>query len=159
MKISVNGKVVTIKCETEEKAKGLAWGITKAQNLVEEGNLDNAMNIFKKALSEDADKIYNLNLKVHFQSMLTKHIYKTRINKTKSIILNLGFQFARLKVSDIVEKCGEQEDLIISIIQDMVKNREISAKYFKTSKDIAFNPEIDVEEIDNLIKSFEDWEK
>ena len=37
MEISVEGKVVTIKCETEEKAKGLAWGITKAQNLVEEG--------------------------------------------------------------------------------------------------------------------------
>ena len=37
MKISVNGKVVTIKCETEDEAKGIAWGIMKGKELVDEG--------------------------------------------------------------------------------------------------------------------------
>ncbi len=75
------------------------------------------------------------------------------------IIKDLSFRFARLEVTDIIEKCGEDEELIISTIQDMIKNREISAEYFKASKAIAFNQQIDVEEIDKLMKSFEDWEK
>lgn len=41
----------------------------------------------------------------------------------------------------------------------MIKNKEVSAEYFKNSKAIAFKQEIDVEEIDKLMKSFDDWEK
>ena len=37
MEISVSGKVVTIKCETEDEAKGIAWGIMKGKELVDEG--------------------------------------------------------------------------------------------------------------------------
>jgi len=81
------------------------------------------------------------------------------MNKTKSVIFNLGQNYARLEVSDIIEECGEKEELIISTIQDMIKNREIPAEYFKSSKTIAFKQQIDVEEIDKLMKSFDEWEK
>ena len=37
MEITVNGKVVTIKCETEDEAKGIAWGISRANDLIVEG--------------------------------------------------------------------------------------------------------------------------
>ena len=37
MKITVNGNVVTITCKTEDEAKGLAWGLSKAQDLMDEG--------------------------------------------------------------------------------------------------------------------------
>ncbi|MBA7525872.1 hypothetical protein ES705_18030 [subsurface metagenome] len=81
------------------------------------------------------------------------------MNKTKSVIFNLGQNYARLEVMDILEKCGEDEELIIFTIQNMIKNREISAEYFKSSKAVAFSQQIDVEEIDKLMKSFDEWEK
>ena len=37
MKISVKGKIVTIECQDEDEATGLAWGIGKARGLIEEG--------------------------------------------------------------------------------------------------------------------------
>ena len=33
------------------------------------------------------------------------------MNKTKSVIFNLGQNYARLEVMDILEKCGEDEEL------------------------------------------------
>jgi len=75
------------------------------------------------------------------------------------VIADLATRYMKLEVIDIVEKCGEEEGLIISPMQGMIKNREISAEYIKSSKAVEFSQQIDVEEIDKLMKSFDEWEK
>ena len=37
MKISVNGNIVTIECRDNDEAIGMAWGIEKAKDLIDEG--------------------------------------------------------------------------------------------------------------------------
>jgi len=60
-------------------------------------------------------------------------------NKIKNTILNYGSKIARLELMDISEKSGIQdENLIEQIILEMIKNREINAEYFSSSKSIAF---------------------
>jgi tetratricopeptide (TPR) repeat protein len=132
--------------------------IEEALKLRKINNFNESINLFKNALSE-INKISDKELKDQFQSILKGHLNTTRINKTKSVIFDLGQNYTRLEVSDIIEKCGEEEGLIISAIQDMIKNREISAEYFKSSKAIAFKQQVDIEEIDKLMKSFDEWEK
>ena len=53
--------------------------------------------------------------------------------------MNYGSKIARLELMDISEKSGIQdENLIEQIILEMIKNREINAEYFSSSKSIAF---------------------
>lgn len=60
-------------------------------------------------------------------------------NKIKKTVLNYGTKLARLELMDISEKTGIQdENLIEQIILEMIKNREINAEYFSSSKSIAF---------------------
>ncbi len=60
-------------------------------------------------------------------------------NKIKNTILNYGSKLTRLELIDISEKSGIQdENLIEQIILEMIKNREISAEYFSSSKSLAF---------------------
>ena len=123
--------------------------VQKAFKLREMKNFDESIKEFNTALSE-ANKIGDMELKDNFQSILNNHLYTTRMSKTKNIIFVLGEKYGRLEVSDIAEKCGEEEGLIISTIQDMIMNREISAVYFKKSKAVAFRKQIDIDEYDKL---------
>jgi predicted RNA binding protein with dsRBD fold (UPF0201 family) len=130
----------------------------QGEKLVNAGRFDNAIKIFNEQL-ENAKSISEISRREKIIEKVRENLIYSKIAKTKSIIIDLGAKYARLEIIDIVEKCGEEEGLIISTIQDMIKNREISAEYFKGSKAIAFSQQIDVEEIDELMKSFDEWEK
>jgi len=65
-----------------------------------------------------------------------------------------------LNATDISEKTGIQDEgLIIDVISDMIKNKEIYAEYFKESKSVAFNQQANIDEIDKLMEAYKDWEK
>ncbi|MFX1366712.1 MAG: SBBP repeat-containing protein, partial [Promethearchaeota archaeon] len=132
--------------------------IEEALNLREMKDFDESINMFNNALS-DADKIRDTTLMDKNFSILKDYINTTRMIKTKDFIFNLSQNSERLEVSEIVEKCGMGEGFILSAILDMIKNREISAEYIKSTKEVVFNRQVDVEQIDRLMKSFEDWEK
>jgi hypothetical protein len=83
---------------------------------------------------------------------------ETRDN-IKNLIKNLGTRFTRLEIADIAEKTKEKEAVITSIINSMIKNKEISATYSKEKNMIIFEEEVKIEEIDELIDSFKEWEK
>jgi len=141
----------TIVFEIEENIKQI-------KQLNKEGDLVNEIKLFKEQL-ENTKSISETSKRENLREKIREYLKPSQILKIKSIIKDLGSKYPRLDVMDIVKKCGEGEGLIISTIQDMIKNREIYAEYFKSSKAIAFSQQIDVEEIDKLMKSFDDWEK
>jgi len=84
---------------------------------------------------------------------------REKIGKIKKTVLDLGTKFTRLQVNEIVEECGIKDDqLIINIVQDMIKNEEIYAKYFSSSMAIHFNQQANIEEIDKLMEAYKEWE-
>ncbi len=64
-----------------------------------------------------------------------------------------------LQIPEIAEKCGEEEDCIIIVAQDMIENKKIYAEYFKSTKSLVFDQRANIDEIDDLMKKFEEWEK
>jgi len=93
-------------------------------------------------------------------SQVKSLIREENMKKVKKTLLNLGTKFTRLQIMDISEKSGiQEEELIIDVISDMIKNKEIYAEYFKESKSVAFDQQANIDEIDKLMESYKDWEK
>ncbi|KKM63757.1 hypothetical protein LCGC14_1508280 [marine sediment metagenome] len=78
--------------------------------------------------------------------------------KIKQSILKLGVRFNRLKTEEITEKCEELEDCIVIMALDMIENNEIHAEYFKSTKTLVFDQRTNIDEIDSLMKKFDEWE-
>lgn len=82
-----------------------------------------------------------------------------KINKIKKLVLELGTKFTRLEIREIGEKSSiDDEDIIIEVVKDMIKNKEIYAEYFSSSKAIAFDQQANIEEIDKLMAIYKEWE-
>ncbi len=83
-----------------------------------------------------------------------------KINKIKKLVLELGIKFTRLEIREIGEKSSiDNEDIIIEVVKDMIKNKEIYAEYFSSSKAIAFDQQANIEEIDKLMATYKEWEE
>lgn len=83
-----------------------------------------------------------------------------KINKIKKLVLELGIKFTRLEIREIGEKSSiDDEDIIIEVVKDMIKNKEIYAEYFSSSKAIAFDQQANIEEIDKLMATYKEWEE
>lgn len=76
----------------------------------------------------------------------------------KRKIIEFGGKIARLKVKDISEKSNIDTSTVFKILREMIKNQEIYAEYFKSSKTVAFNQIANIENIDSLMRLYEDWE-
>ncbi len=102
-------------------------------------------------LDEKIEERLNLNLKVVVSNLSLK------IKKT---VLNLGTKYTRLEIREIAEKCAiDNEDLITKIVKDMINNKEIYAEYFSSSNSISFDQQANINEIDKLMKKYDEWEK
>ena len=130
----------------------------------------------EKKLKEAQAKLFNcrrIALKNRFQYLVPKieqlilqlqylqgnqKIEHTTIIKKK--VLELGTNVDRLLISDIMKATNiDDEDLAIRVIKEMIEKKEIYAEYFSISKSIAFDLQANVEEIDKLMKMYEDWEE
>ncbi|TFF95892.1 MAG: hypothetical protein EU547_07005 [Promethearchaeota archaeon] len=95
--------------------------------------------------------------------IITLQVYKLRekggnINLIKKSILNLGTKYPRLEINEIAEKTNEYPELIIQIVKEMINSGEIYAEYFHKTKSVAFNQQANINEIDNLMKIYKEWE-
>ena len=82
------------------------------------------------------------------------------IKKLKTVISDMSFKFTKVKIPEIIEKAGIQDEiLIIETAQKMLENKEIFGYYENKSKSIIFDHEGEVEEIDRLIEKYEEWEE
>ncbi len=93
--------------------------ILKSSKLKEQKEFDQSI---KKLLASFSilKKVNNSTLREKLRKELSNEIYRARTTKIKSIILDLGVKYPRLEISDIQEKCDEEEELIISIAEDMI---------------------------------------
>ncbi|MFX1447215.1 MAG: hypothetical protein ACFFCG_03680 [Promethearchaeota archaeon] len=76
----------------------------------------------------------------------------------KRKIIEYGKKIARLKIKDISEKSNIDSTTVFRTLKEMIKNQEIYAAYFKSSKTVAFNQIANIENLDSLMKLYEDWE-
>ena len=84
------------------------------------------------------------------------------INKEALIrktILDLGTKYDRLEVKEISEECNVNKNSIIIVIKKMIQNREIFAEYFNSSKSVSFNLQSNINEIDELMAKYNEWEE
>ena len=72
----------------------------------------------------------------------------------------MSTKYTRLNISEISEFCGiSDEALIIDVIQKMIENKEVYAHYFASTKSIAFDQQVNIDEIDKLMEHYKQWEK
>jgi len=84
---------------------------------------------------------------------------KEEISTIKKTTLNLSTKYTRLSISEISEFCGiSDESLINNVIQDMIENKEVHAHYFASTKSIAFDQQVNIAEIDELMEHYKQWE-
>ncbi len=121
-------------------------------------NFKESLNNFEEAL-DFVNKIKNSNKKNDQTQRIKELINLTKIGKIKNTVIQLGTKFVRIKIKEIAEECREEDDIIESTVKEMIENNEIYAKYFESSKSIAFDQEIRIDEIDKLMKTYEDWEE
>lgn len=76
----------------------------------------------------------------------------------KRQIIEFGKKIARLKIKDISEKSNVDTSSVFRTLNGMIKNQEIFALYLKSSKTVAFNQIANLENIDSLMKLYDDWE-
>ena len=88
-----------------------------------------------------------------------KEIKMEKINTIKRTVLDLGTKFGRLQIIEISEVCSiKDENLIVDTVKEMIENKEIYGQYFSSSKSVAFNQQANIDEIDNLMKAYREWE-
>jgi len=138
--------------------------INEAKTMVEKGyqlknlfNFDKVITKYNEAsqLASEMNKSAKKDKKIR---ELRNLIQGVRIAKIKSSILDLGTKFVRLQIIEIAEECGIENDLIISTVKEMIDNKEIYAKYFESSKSVAFNQQANIDEIDKLMATYKEWE-
>ncbi len=126
--------------------------------LIKQQKFDEAIENYRATL-EIVKNIFDLNKRLDVRNELKELLNQTKINKIKNIILKLGTQFGRLQVIEIVEECKEEEHLIVSTINQMIEKKEIYAKFFESSKSVAFDQQTNIDEIDKLMEQYRQWEK
>jgi hypothetical protein len=144
-------------CKNELKAQKKLEGIPPLFLLVDkviEQNDFYSANSYLIKIKKDAQRLSSKKVKEQVEEKVDHYII-TIIRKS---ILYLGTKFTRLHITEIAEECGQNEKLIISIIKDMIQNKEIYAQYFSSTKSIAFDQQANINEIDNLMKAYKDWE-
>jgi len=127
----------------------IAGKTDKAKQLREQNQRTESILAFEEGLSI-ISKIKDPKLKSRHKRVINKYINDVKIDIIKSTILDLGTKFAHLQLNEIVEECEEDENLVLRAVKKMIQNNEIYAKYFESSRAVAFNKEANIENIDKL---------
>jgi len=139
---------------------------TKQENL-EFADLKNEQLIIEKPIHETKYQKANIQLENLRESTeisnsqgniyWTEKQIQNNNRIVKKIILDLGVKLTRLEIMEISEKTGiEDEEFIIEVVLEMISKEEIYAEYFSSSKAVLFNQQANIEEIDNLLKKYEE---
>lgn len=78
--------------------------------------------------------------------------------KIKKVVLDLGTKYTRLEVREISEKCDVDSDSITEVLEKMIENKEIFGAFFKSSNTVSFDQQANIDEIDELMAVYKDWE-
>ena len=132
--------------------------IDKAHKLRDEFKYDGAIKNYNEAM-QIALNLTDKSLKSKNVREIRRYINEVKVAIIKSTILDMGTKFGRLEVGEVAEECGEDEELIVKTVKEMIEGNEIYAKYFDSSRAVAFNLQANIDEIDNLMDKYKQWEK
>lgn len=128
--------------------------------LIYETIVDQGINIKRAVVYASRLAVLNQYRKLSHEIEQVENAKLEKINKIKKLVLELGIKFTRLEIKEIGEKSSiDNEDTIIEVVKDMIKNKEIYAEYFSSSKAIAFDQQANIEEIDKLMATYKEWEE
>ncbi len=119
-----------------------------------EDSIKNYSNAIQTALNLTDETLKNKKVRE-----IKKYIQEVKVAIIKSTILDLGTKFGRLEVKEVAEECGEDEELIVRTVKEMIEGKEVYAKYFDSSRAVAFNLQANIDEIDSLMDKYKLWEK
>lgn len=123
----------------------IAEYINEIKNMKNDLNLSDLKSRFKKMMTI-TDRMYNSNTRETEIKRLKDFQHEIKISKIKETILNLGKSYSRLYVKEIAEECKiEDEQFIVNVINDMIANEEINARFFKSTFSVAFNQDVNVQ--------------
>ncbi len=91
---------------------------------------------------------------------IKKNVRNFEIRRIKMTFFDLTTKFSRFSITEISEKSGiKDESLIIKLIVEMIRNKEIYAEYFDVTKSVVFDQQANMREIDKLLDAFKEWEQ
>jgi len=123
---------------------------SKIFSIIEKGDYSKALELID-TLKANSNEFYT--------SKIDEKIQYYKVIIIRKVLLNYSTKYARIQVSDIIDKTGvKDENLIINIIKEMIKNEEIHAEFFPSSKSIVFNLQANINEIDKLMEVYKNWE-
>jgi len=109
----------------------------------------------KKIITKEERRIKRSKDKKEIRAKEPKMEQSHLINQLKQAIIEASTKYTRLEITDISDKTGiKDEDMIISVIQDMIQKSEIFAEYFPTAKAIAFDQQRKIEVLETLPKPY-----
>jgi hypothetical protein len=77
----------------------------------------------------------------------------------KKEVLDLSTKFTRLEVRAISEKLNKDPILVLNLIKNMLENKEVYGEYFESTKTITFDQQANINEIDQLLAQFSEFEE
>ncbi len=112
----------------------------KESRVIEEYELTKALeNLIEIKQIAKINEITDLLGIIEDRIKYCKSLETDTVNRIKNTILNYAMKLTRLELVDISEKSGiKDENLIENVILGMIRNKEINAEYFSSSKSIAF---------------------
>ena len=140
--------------------KKLEKRIPLIENLIREGKFKEIQKELEE-IQYDAKKYGFTDVSKKIKQMEEKIKIEKELEKKKVIkktVLDLGIKFQRLQIMEIAEECGMDAKLIEFVILEMIINKEIYAKYFKSTKSVAFDQQANIVEIDKLMATYKEWE-
>lgn len=78
--------------------------------------------------------------------------------EVRKFVLSFSTKHPDFKLNKLAMLCSVDKDFAKSVVNKMIDNKEIYAEYFNYSKKFAFNRRANLEEIDELMKKFKEWE-
>lgn len=116
-------------------------------------NLEEGLSIIKELNIQFPEDPNALNQLKDFLDLLKVGAYRLIPNKiskiAKKTILDLGIKYNRLQAKEIAEKCQLPEDVIIVVINEMLKSKELFGEYFQSTKSIVFDQLVNKKEFDS----------
>lgn len=137
-----------------ELKKKIEKRIPLIENLIHEGHFKEIQDELEE-IQYDANKYGFTGISIKIKQM--EELEKKKV--IKKTVIDLGIKFQRLQIMEIAEECGMDADLIESVIQEMITNNEIYAKYFTSTKSVAFDQQANIDEIDALMEQYKKWEE
>ena len=83
---------------------------------------------------------------------------QSRYLGVKRKILNISTRYNQLAVDEIAEKCRVRSMIVKKLIDDMISNDELKAKYDMNTGLVEFDRTANVREIDELLEKYREWE-